>query len=68
MAKPYKKITYQDRLEIEKMCWQKKKVIDIAKAIGVHRATIYSELKRGGALDGQVEMYDAEKAQRALFE
>ena len=36
------------------------KVTEIAQAVGVHRATIYNELKRGG------EPYRAEIAQKAL--
>ena len=60
MRKGAKRLNYADRQRIESMRKAGAKVTDIAQAVGVHRATIYNELKRGG------EPYRAETAQRAL--
>ncbi len=51
---------YQDRKKIEEMEKAGKKVTEIAEAIGVHRATIYNELRRGGV------PYNADIAQRTV--
>lgn len=60
MRKGAKRLNYADRQRIESMKKSGAKVVEIAQAVGVHRATIYNELKRGG------EPYRAEIAQRAL--
>ena len=60
MRKGNKRLTFTDRQRIEKMQQTGARVVDIAKAVGVHRATIYNELKRGG------EPYKAEVAQRTV--
>lgn len=60
MRKGAKRLNYEDRQRIESMKKSGAKVTEIAQAVGVHRATIYNELKRGG------EPYCAEIAQRAL--
>lgn len=60
MRKGAKRLNYADRQRIERMKKSGAKVTEIAQAVGVHRATIYNELKRGG------EPYRAEIAQRAL--
>lgn len=60
MRKGAKRLNFADRQQIESMRKAGAKVTDIAQAVGVHRATIYNELKRGG------EPYQAETAQRAL--
>jgi IS30 family transposase len=60
MRKGAKRLNYADRQRIENMKKSGAKVTEIAQAVGVHRATIYNELKRGG------EPYRAEIAQRAL--
>ncbi len=65
MARNYKKIDYQDRLLIEKMCKKGEKPSNIAKIIGVHRTTIYLELERGGAQNAQWRTYRAKTAQMA---
>ena len=44
----FRHLSYEDREKIEKLMNDGKKVVDIAAAVGVHRATIYNELKRGG--------------------
>lgn len=59
--KPYKKITFEDRLVIEKMTREPgMDATSIAAAIGVHYNTILRELKRGG------DPYNAEVAQRTI--
>ena len=60
MRKGAKRLNYADRQRIGSMKKSGAKVTEIAQAVGVHRATIYNELKRGG------EPYRAEIAQRAL--
>nr|DAY16093.1 MAG TPA: RNaseH [Caudoviricetes sp.] len=60
MRKGAKRLNYADRQRIESMKKSGAKVTEIAQAVGVHRATIYNELKRGG------EPYRAEIAQKAL--
>lgn len=60
MRKGAKRLNYADRQRIESMKKSGAKVKEIAQAVGVHRATIYNELKRGG------EPYRAEIAQRTL--
>lgn len=60
MRKGAKRLNFTDRQKIESMMKSGAKVVEIAQAVGVHRATIYNELKRGG------EPYQAEAAQRAL--
>lgn len=60
MRKGNRRLNYEDRKQIEKMKKQGERVIVIADTIGVHRATIYNELKRGGT------PYRAEVAQRTV--
>lgn len=60
MRKGNRRLNYEDRKRIEKMKEQGARVIVIAGTIGVHRATIYNELKRGGT------PYRAEVAQRTV--
>lgn len=60
MRKGDKRLKYEDRKEIEKMKNDGVRVVVIAEKIGVHRATIYNELKRGGT------PYRAEVAQKAI--
>lgn len=61
--KRYKRITYQQRLVIEKLYnrqgYSAKMVSDV---IGVHFTTIYNELRRGATERG----YSAEVAQKKL--
>lgn len=63
VARKYKRLRYEDRKIIERMSREGAKVVDIAKAIGVHRDTIYKEYTRCGATP---ETYRAEKAQEML--
>ena len=60
MRKGAKRLNYADRQRIESMKKSGAKVTESAQAVGVHRATICNELKRGG------EPYRAEIAQRTL--
>lgn len=60
MRKGDKRLKYEDRKEIEKMKNDDVRVVVIAEKIGVHRATIYNELKRGGT------PYRAEVAQKTI--
>lgn len=60
MKKGNRRLNYDDRKKIESMKEQGVRVIVIADTIGVHRATIYNELKRGGT------PYRAEVAQRTV--
>ena len=60
VRKGNRRLNYEDRKRIEKMKEQGARVIVIADTIGVHRATIYNELKRGGT------PYRAEVAQRTV--
>lgn len=60
MRKGNRRLNFTDRQTIERMYAAGVKVSVIADEVGVHRATIYNELKRGG------EPYRAEVAQKAL--
>jgi len=60
VRKGNRRLNYEDRKKIEKLTEQGTRVIVIADTIGVHRATIYNELKRGGT------PYRAEVAQRTV--
>lgn len=58
--KPYKRIKYEDRQQIERLYSEGKTTDEIALTIGVNSRTMYRELERGG------EPYRAEVAQRSL--
>lgn len=60
MQKGNRRLKYEDRKKIEEMTANGERVVTIADVIGVHRATIYNELKRGGI------PYKAEVAQRTV--
>lgn len=66
-----KYFTRQDREEIAKAWASNASVLEIAEAMGVHRSTVYRELKLGEteALDvNQRHVYDPEQAQRRFQE
>lgn len=63
VRKPHRRLSYEDRIYIQTQLQQSKRVIEIAKAIGVTRSAIYKELKRG-KVDGQ---YNADYAQKQIF-
>ncbi len=60
MRKGNRRLNYEDRKQIEWLIAKGVRVIEIAEMVGVHRATIYNELKRGGT------PYSAERAQQRL--
>ena len=63
MKRKYKRLLFADRQMIEKFSKEGKKIPEIAKEIGVHRDTIYKELKR---CDLALDKYDADLAQKSL--
>lgn len=66
-----KHLTLQDRERLEGLYLDGYKAADIAKELGVHRATVYTELKRGytGEMDCNGRTgYSAEIAQKKMFE
>ena len=64
----YKRLRYDDRKKLEVMCKKNFSVEEMASELGVHRATIYNELYRGGV--GKCEknwnVYNADIAQQSL--
>ncbi len=66
MARKYTRLNYENRKTIEKMCKAGKRAEEIAEAMNVHRATIYHELQRGGAGNGNRHEYSADMAQKAI--
>lgn len=60
MRKGNRRLNYEDRKQIEWLMKKGVRVIEIAETVGVHRATIYNELKRGG------NPYNADMAQQRL--
>lgn len=64
----YKRLQYEDRKRIEDMCQRGMSVGEMAIEVGVHRATIYNELARGGVgrYDRDRKVYSADVAQRSL--
>ena len=63
MARRYKRLRYEDRRTIEKMLKAGDSVVMIAGALGVHRDTIYKEIKRSGTDE---LTYTADVAQATL--
>ncbi len=60
----YKRISYKDRKIIEMMFKGGFDVSEVTEVIGVHRATMYRELERGGVVDSDYTQYSAELAQQ----
>lgn len=63
MARKYKRLRYEDRQTIERLCKNGSSVKAIAESLGTHRDTIYRELHRCGAT---LETYTAAAGQQAL--
>ena len=72
----YKRINYEDRKKIKEMLSIGYNVEFIAYNIGVNRATMYRELKRGGVAnevlkqhryDRYKDLYDPDTAQKAIW-
>ncbi len=67
MRKGNKRLTFADREKIEKMLKTGARVTEIAEAVGVHRATIYNEMKRGGEPGNKrLTFADREKIEKML--
>lgn len=56
----FKHLTWNDRLRIESFLKCGKSVQEIADEIGVHRNTIYNEIKRGKAIQRTTDLIDRE--------
>lgn len=67
MARTYKRMGYKDRERIEQLVRAGAKAKDIAAEMGVHRATLYRELERGGADGRNHAGYSADRAQKAIY-
>lgn len=59
--KPLKRLSFEDRKLIQKMTEKEIPIAVIADTVGVHKNSIYNELRRCPA-----NKYDAEKAQLSL--
>lgn len=57
------RLTFEDRKKIEKLFKRGYRPSDVANIVGVHRQTIYNELKRSETTSST---YSAQKAQNAL--
>lgn len=60
----WRHLTYNERLQIEKLLKQKKRIVEIANILGIDRSTIYRELQRNGM---KQENYNATIAQRGEY-
>ena len=47
MRRGFRQLKWEDRIRIETMIKAGHRVVEIAEMFGVHRSTIYNELKRG---------------------
>lgn len=61
IRKPLKRISFEDRKIIQKMMEKHVPIAVIADTVGVHKNSIYNELRRCPA-----DNYDAEQAQLSL--
>lgn len=61
MARQFKHLSLEQRIQIQNMKENGHTVIEIANALGVHRATIYNELKRG-TVNSQYDPYYSQEA------
>ena len=64
ISKQYKTITYEDRKKIEQLLNSGLKVDEIAQCIGVHKTTLYRELRVRKDQNGE---YHADYAQKTIF-
>ena len=60
MRKGNRRLNFEDRKVIEELMRRRERIVVIADTVGVHRATIYNELKRSGV------PYNAEEAQKTV--
>lgn len=63
--KKYHRLTFEERLKAEKLYKKGLSDAKVAEMIGVTRATMHRERKRG--TDPKTNMYDADLAQRSIF-
>lgn len=61
MARQFKHLSLEQRIQIQTMKGNGHTVMEIANALGVHRATIYNELKRG-TVNNQYDPYYSQEA------
>ena len=47
MPRTYNHLSYEQRLRIKELLDKGTKKVDIARALGIHNATIYREIDRG---------------------
>ena len=59
----YKRISYEDRLNLERLFKSDITKTDISKELGISRETLYKEAKRG--LNPETGKYEALRAQKA---
>ena len=62
MSRKYKRITYEDRKEIEKLINADTKKNVVCEQIGISRGTLFGELKRG--TNPNTGEYEALRAQK----
>ncbi len=65
MARSYHRLTFAERTLAEELYKNGATVIEIAESVGVSVPTMYRDLKRGR--NPQTGLYEAERAQKALF-
>ena len=58
----YKRLKYSDRKKIEELLRDRRGIAEIADAVGVHRDTIYKEIRRSGLDEFTYNAADAQKA------
>ncbi len=63
----YKYMTYEQRKALATMHAYHIPLTEISSTLGVHLATLYRELKRGG-VEKQGDVYDPDKAEQAIKE
>lgn len=65
----YRYLTFQDRQKLAELYGKEVRIAEIAKQLGVHQATIYTELKRGYTGEDDKNHrpgYDPVKGQRSV--
>lgn len=61
----YKYVTWEQRKTLEELYGAGVPIAEISQALGIHQATLYRELKRGGA-EKPGDTYSATRAQYTL--
>ncbi len=60
----YHQLTLEQRYQIAALRSMKMTNVDIAATVGVHRSTVYRELRRNGRVVGKTSLYNAQAAHR----